>query len=429
MHTTIDTIVIGAGQAGLATSHYLTQRGCEHVVLEQAGQAGSSWRHGRWDSFTLVTPNWAFRLPGAEYAGTQPEEFMGRDDVVARLERYAVNMPVRYGIRVTSVRCDVHTQLYMVDTPDGAFEARNVVVATGLFQRPACHEVAQRLPIGVQQLHSSQYLNPSALPPGAVLVVGSSQSGAQIAEELRASGRSVYLCVGSAGRAPRRYRGKDSSEWLDVLGLSERTVDKLPSPAAKFAANPHVAGKSGCGNLNLHQFARDGIVLLGRLTDAVGGHIRLAPDLHDNLAKADAFEAQFTGMVDAYIATNKLDIVPQSLPQLDDGYAQPLRKDLDMEEAGITTVIWAAGYAFDFSIVKLPVLDADGYPVQQRGVTMYPGLYFVGLPWLYKQKSGLLSGVGDDAAYIVNHIAARQAASLESGIGHAEVAQPVPDVD
>lgn len=409
----IDTIIIGAGQAGLATSHHLSRQGRAHLVLEQAGQAASSWRHGRWDSFTLVTPNWAFRLPGAEYDGPQPEEFMGRDEVVRRLEHYAAGMPVQYGMRVTSVRRHARmqkltqAQAYTVETPDGHFEADNVVVATGLFQRPARHAVAQRLPSDLLQLHSSDYRNPAALPAGAVLVVGSSQSGAQIAEELRLSGRGVYLCVGSAGRAPRRYRGKDSSEWLDVLGLSERTVDRLPSPAAKFAANPHVVGKSGGGNLNLHQFARNGMVLLGRLTDAANGRIRLAPDLHVNLAKADAFEAHFTGMVDAYIAANCLDIPPQALPQLKDGYAVRLREELDLREAGITTVIWAAGYAFDFGMVKLPVLDRDGYPVQQRGVTAYPGLYFVGLPWLHKQKSGLLSGVGDDAAHVAAHIARR----------------------
>lgn len=418
----IDTIIIGAGQAGLATSYLLSRQGRAHLVLEQASQVASSWRHGRWDSFTLVTPNWSFRLPGAAYDGPQPEGFMGRDEVVGRLERYAAEykLPVRCRTEVLAVRRHPAHQAYLVETRDATYEAANVVVATGLFQRPAHHPLAQRLPQEVLQLHSSQYRNPAALPPGAVLVVGSSQSGAQIAEELRQSGRQVYLCVGSAGRAPRSYRGKDSSEWLDILGLSERTVDKLPSPAAKFAANPHVVGKTGGGNLNLHQFARDGIVLLGRLVDAADGHIRLASDLHASLEKADAFEAQFTGLVDGHIARAGLDIPPQPLPQLRDGYAAPLHERLDLRQAGITSIVWAAGYAFDFSMVKLPVLDGDGYPVQQRGVTAYPGLYFVGLPWLHKQKSGLLSGVGDDAAHIVADIGRRGAA--DAGMEDVKVA-------
>lgn len=408
MHTTIDTIIIGAGQAGLATSYHLSRQGRTHLVLERAAQAAPSWRHGRWDSFTLVTPNWSFRLPGAAYDGAQPQGFMGRDEVVARLDRYIADhaLPVRYNIDVTAVRRTA-AGTYLVETGEGTFEADNVVVATGLFQRPARHPASQRFPERILQLHSSDYRRPAALPEGAVLVVGSSQSGAQIADELRAHGRQVYLCVGSSGRAPRSYRGKDSSEWQELLGLAERTVDMLPSPAAKFAANPHVVGRIGGGNLNLHQFARDGIVLLGRLVDADAGRIRLAADLHENLTKADAFEAQFTGLVDKYIAANDLDFPPEQLPQLTDGFSVTQREELDLLDAGITSVIWAAGYSFDFGLVKLPVLDSDGYPLQKRGVTAYPGLYFVGLPWLHNQKSGLLSGIGDDAAHIAAHLAAR----------------------
>jgi putative flavoprotein involved in K+ transport len=238
------------------------------------------------------------------------------------------------------------------------------------------------------------------LSPGAVLVVGSGQSGAQIAEELNQSGRTVYLCVGSAGRAPRRYRGRDMWEWLSLSGFLDRTVDKLPTPQARFAANPHISGRDGGHTLNLHQFARDGIHLLGHLATVADGKISLAPDLHESLARVDQFEARLLALIDDYIQRDGLDAPVEHLSQLRDGFATAIVGDLDLAAAGITNVIWAIGYRFDFSLVKLPVLDASGYPLQERGVSGHPGLYFVGLNWLHCQKSGLLQGVGNDAAYI-----------------------------
>ena len=238
-------------------------------------------------------------------------------------------------------------------------------------------------------------------------MVGSGQSGCQIAQELYQSGRKVYLCLGSAGRAPRRYRGKDVYEWLDLCGFLDRTVDKLPNPKIKFAANPHVSGRDGGMTLNLHQFARDGVVLLGRLQDGRDSKVWLAPDLKENLVKADKFEADIVKLVDDYIRQSGLDVPTESLPVLADGYGLEETLALDLQAAGITTIIWAMGYAFDFSLVKLPVFDSDGFPIQQRGVTTYPGLFFVGLPWLHKQKSGLLVGMGEDAEYIASVIAAR----------------------
>ena len=210
---------------------------------------------------------------------------------------------------------------------------------------------------------------------------------------------------GGAGRAPRRYRGKDTYEWLTLAGFFDRTPDMLPSPKARFAANPHVSGAGGGHDLNLHQFARDGVTLLGHLTGASDGRLSLAPDLHESLTKSDQFEARVLGLIDSHIARAGLDAPPARLPARSDGYDQPIIPELDVRTSGITTVIWAAGYSFDFGLVKLPVTDADGFPLQQRGVTAYSGLYFVGMPWLHTQKSGLLLGVGDDAAFIAGHIA------------------------
>ncbi len=408
MNERLETIIIGGGQAGLATSYHLKRQGREHVVLEQAAQAGNAWRNDRWDSFTLLTPNWSFRLPGAEYQGDAPEDFMPRDEIVARFERYVegFHLPVRYQTSVTSVEQDADDRSYLVRTDETMMHARNVVIATGLFQRPKMPSFSTDLAAHIVQLHSGQYRDPRSLPAGAVLVVGSGQSGCQIAEELYQSGRKVYLCVGSAGRAPRRYRGKDIYEWLQLSGFLDRTVDQLPSPKAKFAANPQVSGRDGGRTLNLHQFARDGVVLLGRVQGARESRIWLAPDLKENLAKADKFEAEIVGLIDAFVARTGLNVPSERLPELRDGYEAEEIADLDLHSAGITTIIWAMGYGFDFSLVKLPVFDSDGYPVQKRGVTDYPGLFFVGLPWLYKQKSGLIVGVGEDADYIASAITA-----------------------
>jgi putative flavoprotein involved in K+ transport len=401
----VETAIGGGGQAGLATSYCLSQQGREHVVLEKAAAAGNAWRNDRWDSFTLVTPNWAFQLPGAEYQGDAPHAFMPRAEVVARLEQYVehYHLPVRYDTQVISVERQVGQ--YLVTTEDGALLADNVVMASGLFQRPKVPPFAADLPAGILQLSSGQYRNPQALPPGAVLVVGSAQSGCQIAEELYQSGRRVYLCLGGAGRVPRRYRGRDIVEWLHLIGFFDRTVKQLPSPRARFAGNPHVTGKDGGHTLNLHQFACDGVVLLGHLRGAQGDSIALALDVKESLAQADKAETDVLKQVDDYIQRARLDAPPETVLQLRDGYDAPEVAELDLRAAGIGTVIWAIGYTFDFSLVKLPILDADGYPVQERGATAYPGLFFVGLPWLTTAKSSLFLGVGEDAEHIASSIA------------------------
>jgi putative flavoprotein involved in K+ transport len=403
MTTHVDTIVVGGGQGGLSTSYYLKRQGREHVILEQAGQSAQVWR-SRWDSFTLNTPNWMTRLPGAEYQGNVPDGFMPRDELVAYFEAYIerFELPVRYGIRVTSV--EPIEAGYLVSTDEGEFEAANVVIATGVHQQPRIPPFSSNLPAEIHQLHSSEYRNPEALPAGGVLVVGSAQSGCQIAEELYQSGRKVYLSVSSSPRIPRRYRGKDITWWLDIIGPFDKTVDQLPSPKAKFAASAHSTGKDGGHTINLHQFAKDGVVLLGHIQGMQEDRITMVPDLKENLAKADKAEADFVIQIDEYIERTGLDAPLDSLPKLKDGFEAEEVLELDLKTAGITSVIWTTGYKFDFSFVKLPIFDEDGYPVQKRGVTEYPGLYFIGLPFLPTIKSGLLAGVGDGAAYVAGHI-------------------------
>jgi putative flavoprotein involved in K+ transport len=408
-----DTIVIGGGQAGLAISYYLTQQSRNHVVLEQAAQVGNRWRNHCWDSFTWVTPNWTIRLPGAEYQGNNPDGFFTRAEIVAYFEQYAerFNLPVRYGIRAIAVEPKMEDGGYLIKTDGATFESANVVIATGLGQQPRLPSFAAQLPAEIKQLHSSEYRNPAALPPGAVLVVGSAQSGCQITEELYQSGRKVYLCVGSAVRLPRRYRSKDIFWWMNQFGLSKLKI-RLPSPKTKLPAPPHLSGKDGGHSLNLHQFARDGVMLLGHLQSVQGDKIILAPDLKKNLAKADRPEAMFTKLIDLYAMITGMKLPKESLPQLRDGYEMKEILELDLKSAGINTVIWATGYQFDFSWVKVPILDSDGRPIHKRGITKSAGLYFLGLPW--RVKSIILLGVGDEAAYVASEIASRTRQRLEA---------------
>jgi putative flavoprotein involved in K+ transport len=402
----VDTVVIGAGQAGLAISYYLTQAGREHVILEKERMV-KAWRDERWDSFTLVTPNWTLGLPGMAYDGDDPEGFLTRQEVVDYLERFAgpFDPPVREGVEATAVEAVPGSADLIVRSSAGDYRAANVVVAAGMYQRPRIPALRERLADSVLQIHSSQYRNADQLPAGAVLVVGSGQSGAQIAEELDEDGREVYLATGRAGRLPRRYRGKDGAHWLWRMGAM--TVDQLPSPAARFGSSAHVSGKGGGRTLNLHRFSRDGITLLGHLRDGQGTRLEIAPDLKENLAAADKVAREFKQGVDTFIEKEGLRAPEDEEPELRDGYEGPVITELDLESAGITTIIWATGYSFDFSWVKFPIFDEFGYPVQQRGVTARPGLYFLGLPWLHTVQSGLLSGVGEDAAHVAAHIESR----------------------
>jgi putative flavoprotein involved in K+ transport len=353
-------------------------------------------------------------MPGAECAGNDPFGSMSRTEVVKYFDNYVgkFRLPVRCGVEVTSV--EKNPPGYLVRASDGNYEAANVVIATGLYQSPKIPTFCMALPPSVLQIHSMNYKNPSALPAGAVLVIGTGQSGAQIAEELYQSGRKVYLSIGSAGRVPRRYRGRDINDWFTRMGMFDTRVGELKSPRAKFAAHPQISGKNGGESLNLHQFARDGVVLLGHVRGAQGGRLIIAPDMKQMLAQVDQFELDALKMVDSYIARMGLNAPAEVVPQLQNGYEHEEVDSLNLEAAGIKTVIWATGYKFDFSFVKLPVTDEDGYPVQTRGITEYEGLYFLGMPWLHSRKSGILFGVGDDAAYLAAHIALTGEERLEA---------------
>jgi putative flavoprotein involved in K+ transport len=416
MSEQIDTVIIGGGQAGLALSYYLTQQRRAHVILER-GRVAETWRSQRWDSFTLVTPNWMTQLPGFPYQGEDPDGFLPHEEIVLTLERYAQSFhaPLRCGVRATSVQLQTESNGYLVETSNGSFEASNVVLATGGFPHPRLPQASAAIPVNIKQLHSSQYRRPQQLPSGAVLVVGSGQSGSQIAEELHQSGRQVYLCVSRCGRSPRRYRGKDVMWWVNQMGGYDRTVDSLPTPEARFACHPDLSGKDGGHAINLRQLAIEGLVLLGHLQEVQGSRAILTPDLEDNLNRADGQAEQLMQAIDNYVLRTGMEVpvesksedsTPKWMPPAD-----PIL-EVDLYAAGISTVIWATGFRLDFGWVHVPVFDEAGAPLHQRGITPSPGLYFLGLPWLYKEKSALLFGIGEDVAYLALAIENRYNAAL-----------------
>jgi putative flavoprotein involved in K+ transport len=399
---TIDTVVVGAGQAGLTMSWHLQKAGRDHVVLDRRAGLGGGWQD-RWDAFRLVSPNWTASFAGHPYDGSDPDGFMPRDEIAGRVAGYAaaIGAPVELATEVRRLR--LVGDRFRLETSGGPLEARNVVVATGGFHVPHRPPVAEQVPAVVVQLHSQQYRRPSDLPAGAVLVVGSGQSGVQIAEELQAAGRRVFLSVGSAGRLPRRYRGSDTFRWLvavaergDALGTPLPTADRLPDPRLRLAGNPHCSGHGGGHDTNLRRLAADGMTLLGRIDAVDGARLRLAPDMTANLAWADRFfDERFRGLFDAFIERAGIDAPPDDRVPFE--FEPPVLTELDLRRAGITSVVWTTGYRLDYAWIELPILDELGFPRQVDGASEVPGLFFLGSLWQRTQASSTLFGVDVDA--------------------------------
>ncbi len=395
--------IVGGGQAGLSVSYCLRQRGVEHIVIE-AERVGHEWRERRWDSFCLVTPNWQCRLPGFPYRGPDPDGFMVRDEVVRYLEEYVAFFapPLVEGVAVTRLRRAGNG--FALETTAGAFTADQVVVATGPYHSPSIPRMAEALPGGVQQIHSSRYRSPELLPEGAVLVVGTGQSGCQIAEDLHLAGRQVHLAVGSAPRVARFYRGRDCVAWLDEMGHYAKNIDDFDdADAVRMRVNHYVTGRDGGRDIDLRAFARDGMRLYGRLTAIRGTRLEFADDLKANLDHADSVAEGIKDSIDAYIGARGIDAPPEAryTPVWEPDV--PARS-LDLGETGITSVVWSTGFVRDHRWIEVPAFDGRGYPMHWRGATSCPGLYFLGLPWQYSWGSGRFEAVGRDAEFLAGHI-------------------------
>jgi len=400
--------VVGGGQAGLAASWHLIRAKVDHVVFE-ARTVAHEWADTRWDNFTLVTPNWHCKLPGYAYSGDDPDGFMTRDQVVEWLAGYAPTFgpPVREHTTVAALteRDGGGFVLTVVDQEgEVTWEADSVVIATGGYHAPVVPPWAAAIDPSVIQLESACYKNAAQLPEGAVLVVGSGQSGAQIAEDLYLEGRQVHLAVGNAPRVARFYRGKDVMTWLAEMGLYDTPVQHYPGGlAAREKTNHYVTGRDGGRDIDLRQFATGGMRLYGVLDGGRGARLTFRPTLTQSLDKADSVYNSICADIDRYIERKGIDAPagrhyePCWVPETD-----PV--ELDMAEAGITSIIWAIGYRPDYRWVKVGVFDGAGHPTHTGGVTAVPGLYFLGLPWLHTWGSGRFLGVARDAEYIVSCI-------------------------
>ena len=401
----IEVVVVGAGQAGLAVSRELTEAGIAHVVLER-GRVGQTWR-GRWDSFCLVTPNWFLQLPGYPYEGDDPDGFMLRDEVVAYLERYAAGFdaPVREGIEVTALS-SAPDGGFLLETPAGEITAETVVLSTGAYQRPHRPAGAATLPEDLHQIDVEDYRNPAELRSGPVLVVGSGQSGCQIAEELHRAGREVFLACGRASWFPRRLGDRDVAWWALETGFLDAPLSSLPSPAARLAANVQASGVGGGHDLHYRTLQRMGVTLLGHFLGAEGRHAHFAPDLGESVAWGDERHAQLVDLVRKLVAERGLP--PPEIPE-----PEPLRTDApeELNLTGFAAVVFASGFRPDYeSWVRIPgAFDELGFPVHEEGAsTVAAGLYFVGVHFLRKRKSSLLGGVGEDATIVAREITARR---------------------
>ena len=389
--------VVGAGQAGLAVSHELTGLGIEHVVLER-GRVGQTWRD-RWDSFCLVTPNWTVQLPGGAYDGPEPDGFMPRDEIVRHLERYAADAPVREGVDVDGVEI---ADGFVLRTSAGDLAGAALVVATGTYRRPHLPPAAAGLPGSLLRLTADDYRSPDGLPDGAVLVVGSGQSGCQIAEELHGAGREVVLSCGRAPWLPRRPGGRDLVWWALESGFLDGTADALPSPEARLSANVLATGRDGGHDLHLRVLRDRGVTLAGRFVGADDRQVHFADDLADSVAWGDERYRELGGLFGQLARERGLD-PPLPEPEPFDASA-PASVELDR----LGAVVFTSGFRPDYaSWLPAQAFDPLGFPLQRDGEsTVVPGLFFLGTHFLRKRKSSLLLGVGEDAAIVAERAAA-----------------------
>jgi putative flavoprotein involved in K+ transport len=399
----IDTLVVGAGQAGVAMSEHLSKLGVPHLVLER-DRIAERWRTGRWDSLVANGPAWHDRFPNLEFANFDPNAFASKEQVAEYFVDYAkkFDAPIRTGVEVKKVVRNAGRPGFTVDTSEGTIEANRVVVATGPFQRPVIPPIAPTS-AALTQIHSADYRNPQQLPEGGVLVVGAGSSGVQIADELQRAGRRVYLSVGAHDRPPRGYRGRDFCWWLGVLGEWDAEVMKPGREHVTIA----VSGARGGHTVDFRRLAHQGITLVGLTKSFDDTRVTFEADLADNIRRGDENYLSLLDAADAYARRNGLDLPEEpearNIPADPECMTHPLF-ELDLAKEGVTSIIWATGYAVDFTWLQVDAFDDKGKPKHQRGVAKEPGIYFLGLPWLSRRGSAFIWGVWHDAKHIADHI-------------------------
>lgn len=402
-NTKVGTLVVGGGQAGVAMSEHLGNLNIPHLVLEK-NRIAEQWRTGRWDSLVANGPAWHDRFPGMEFKDIDPDGFVAKEAVAEYLEDYAkmINAPIHTGVEVFKAERIEGSSAFRVETSDGIIEAENIVCATGAFQNPVIPPVVPK-DAGITQIHSHDYRNPDQLGKGAVMIVGAGSSGGQIARELLEAGRKVYLSVGPHDRPPRAYRGRDFCWWLGVLGLWD-----IPAPAPGTEhVTISVSGANGGETVDFRRLAAQGITLVGRTETYRDGVLTFAADLAANVAAGDANYLGMLDAADAYVARTGIDLPPE--PEARDFMpdpeciTNPLRA-LDLAAAGVATIIWATGFARDYGWLKVDSFDKGGVPKHQRGVSVEPGVYFLGLPWQSRRGSSFIWGVWHDAKHLADHI-------------------------
>ncbi|MCH8105947.1 MAG: NAD(P)-binding domain-containing protein [Proteobacteria bacterium] len=403
----IDTLVVGAGQAGVAMSEHLSNLGVPHLVLER-DRIAEKWRTGRWDSLVANGPAWHDRFPGLEFDDVDSDAFPSKERVADYFNAYAkkINAPIRTGVEVKKIERKSDRPGFTIETSEGVIEANRVVAATGPFQRPVIPLIAPKNE-KMTQIHSSDYRNPEQLPSGAVLVVGAGSSGVQIADELQRASKQVYLSVGSHDRPPRTYRNRDFVWWLGVLGEWDAEAMKPGMEHVTIV----VSGAYGGHTVDFRRLANQGITLVGLTKSFNDDMVTFQSDLVDNIARGDKNYLELLDSADDYIARNGLDLPeePEARNILPDPecVTNPIL-ELDMAEAGVTSIVWATGFAVDFRWLNVNAFDDNGQPQHQRGVSTEPGVYFVGLPWLSRRGSSFIWGVWHDARHIADHIATQR---------------------
>lgn len=403
----VNTLVVGGGQAGIAASEHLTNNGISHLVVER-DRIAERWRTARWDSLVANGPAWHDRFPNMEFKSCGPDGFPGKEDVADYFVDYAtqINAPVKTGVEVTKATRIKNGTAFRIDTTDGVVDADNIIAATGPFQKPVYPAIIPHSD-DLLQIHSNAYFNPSQLPEGGVLVVGAGSSGAQIAEELMNAGRDVYLSVGPHDRPPRAYRNRDFVWWLGVLGKWDL---QTPGPGTEHVTIA-VSGANGGKTVDFRRFAAGGITLVGMTQNVKDGVLHFADDLQQNIANGDANLLSLLDEADAYVDQNGLNLPedPEARHTWPDPecLTTPIRT-LNLEKAGIKSVIWATGYVQEYDWLKADVFDDKGKPSHKRGITDQKGVYFLGLPWQSRRGSSFIWGVWHDAKFVADHIATQQ---------------------